>query len=177
MERKIGEVTHFFGGPSAAVLRLSTELKVGDNVHIVGATTDLNEKVTSMQIDHADVERAGPGDDVAILVKDRVREGDEVFLVEEGAVMVRPPVTPMAPKPTPMPSAPMGAPAKPKPKAKAKPKANAKARPKAKAKVKPKTKAKAKAKPKAKAKVKKSKAKAKRRVKAKTKKKPKSRRR
>jgi outer membrane biosynthesis protein TonB len=164
MEKKIGHVTHFFGGPSAAVLRLSSELKVGDNVHIVGATTDFKEKVTSMQIDHADVERAGPGDDVAILVKDRVREGDEVFLVEEGAMMVSPPALPMASRPSPTASIPMSAPAKPK----AKPKAKAKVK-KSKTKAKPRAKPKAKARPKAKAKKSKAKAKAKVKPKAKSK--------
>lgn len=150
MEKKIGEVTHFFPGPSAAVLRLSQPLKVGERVHIVGFTTDFSEKVTSMQIDHAPVDSANPGDDVAILVKDRVREGDEVFLVEAGAK-------------------PMGT-ATPKPvKPKAKPKAKVKAKAKAKAKPK-KAKAKVKARPKkAKAKPKKKAAKAK--AKAKTKKK------
>lgn len=172
MERKIGEVTHYFAGPSAAVLRLSAQLKVGDEIHVTGATTDLSESVSSMQIDHNSVETAGPGDDVAILVKDRVREGDEVFLVEEGAeepAAVMPaasmPVTPAMPvaipptTSTPVAKAPTPKPAA-KPKAKPKAKAKAKAKPK---------KVKAKAKPKAKAKAKKAKAKAKPKAKAKSK--------
>src|SRR3990170_5188588 len=82
MERKIGDISHFFAGPSAAVLKLTSRLKLGDEIHVLGATTDFTDTVNSMQIDHNDVESAWPGDDVAILVKDRVREGDEVFLVE-----------------------------------------------------------------------------------------------
>ena len=175
MERKIGEVTHFFAGPSAAVLRLSSELEIGDEIHIVGFTTDLSEKVTSMQINHNDVKRAAPGDDVAILVTDRVREGDEVFLVEKEAMaeapkMLAPEAKPATPKPAapPMPmTAPKPAAAKPAAKAAAKPKA----KPKAKAKAK--TKAKSKAKAKTKAKKAKPKAKAKSKVKAKPKKKSK----
>ena len=169
MERKIGEITHFFAGPSAAVLKLTSRLKLGDEVHILGATTDFNEKVTSMQIDHREVDSAWPGDDVAILVKDRVREGDEVFVIEE-EVPAQPSwisSTPtLAPKATPAP-APKPA-AQPKPVTKAKPKAKpkAKAKTKAKAKPKPKAKAKKKAKPKAKAKAKaKSKAKPKKKKK------------
>lgn len=145
MEKKIGEVTHFFAGPSAAVLRLSDTLALGQKIHIVGATTDFTEKLTSIQINHSPVESAKPGDDVAILVKDRVREGDEVFLVTADAKPAK------AAKPK----------AKPKAKAKAKPKAKAKA--KAKPKAKAKSKKKSKAKPKAKSKAKpKSKAKKKR---------------
>src|SRR3990172_9749542 len=101
MERKIGEVTHFFAGPSAAVLKLSSELKVGDEIHIVGFTTDLTESVTSMQINHNDVSSAEPGDDVAILVKDRVREGDEVFMVKKKAMAEEPKIMPPEAKPIP----------------------------------------------------------------------------
>ena len=83
MEKKVGEITHFFAKPSAAVLKLSKTLKVGDQVHIHGHSTHLTQEITSMQIDHKEVEKAKPGDDVAVLVTDRVREGDEVFLVED----------------------------------------------------------------------------------------------
>jgi outer membrane biosynthesis protein TonB len=141
-EKKVGEVTHFFAGPNAAVLKLSASLKVGDQIHIVGFTTDLTEKLTSMQIDHNSVQQANPGDDVAILVQDRVREGDEVFLVDTSMPVIPKAALPASAKPAA--AAPMASSAAPKPAAKpaaAKPK-------KAKKKDKPKAKAKAKAKPK-----------------------------
>ncbi len=80
-EELIGEVTHYFDHVGAAVLALNTQLQVGDTIHIKGHTTDLIQQVDSMQIDHADVQQAGPGEDAAILVSDRVREGDEVYRV------------------------------------------------------------------------------------------------
>lgn len=173
-EKKIGVVTHFFGGPSAAVLNLSAPLKVGDEIHVVGSSTDLVEEVRSMQIEHNSVGEAYPGDDVAILVSDVVRAGDEVYLRVEQAVGYAPSAeaddmgmdadegaSEAAWTPTPQPVVPAAAtpaavmvpassaaaiPAKPKAKAKAKPKAAKKAAAKAK------PKAKAKAKPKAKSK-------------------------
>jgi hypothetical protein len=143
MEKKVGEVTHFFAGPSAAVLKLSEPLQLGQKLHIVGATTDFTETLTSMQIDHAAVDSASPGDDIAILVKDRVREGDEVFVVTADAKAAA--------------AKPAKAPAKKKAKTKKKAKSKAKPKPKAKAKAKKKTtkkksRPKAKSKPKAKAK-------------------------
>ena len=80
-EELIGEVAHYFDHVSAAVLALNTQLQVGETIHIKGYTTDVIQQVESMQIDHADVEQAGPGEDAAILVSDRVREGDEVYRV------------------------------------------------------------------------------------------------
>ena len=81
-EELIGEVAHYFDHVRAAVLALKTQLQVGETIHIKGHTTDLVQQVESMQLDHADVQQAGPGEDVAILVSDRVREGDEVYRVQ-----------------------------------------------------------------------------------------------
>jgi hypothetical protein len=162
-EKKVGEVTHFFAGPNAAVLKLSASLKVGDQIHIVGFTTDLTEKLTSMQIDHNSVQQANPGDDVAILVQDRVREGDEVFLVDT-SMPAAPVALPAAPKPAgALPAASMAArpaAAKPAPKP-AKKTAKKKDKPKAKTKAKAKPKKKDTSKAKAKKAAKKSKPKAK----------------
>lgn len=82
MGAKIGKVTHFFGNIQVAVLDLSAELKVGDNIHFHGSSTDFTQEVTSMQVEHEKIESAGPGDEVAIKVKERVRVGDEVIIVE-----------------------------------------------------------------------------------------------
>lgn len=82
MEVEIGEVTHYFGKIGVAVLELGQELKVGDQIHIIGHSTDFNQKVASMQIEHEEVQAAGPGADVALKTKSRVRCGDAVYKVE-----------------------------------------------------------------------------------------------
>jgi putative protease len=81
MEDKIGEVTHYFGHIPAAIVKLAKALKKGDRVHFKGHTTDFEQEVSSMQVDHKDIDKAKKGDEVGIQVTDRVREGDEVFLV------------------------------------------------------------------------------------------------
>jgi putative protease len=75
----IGQVTHFFSHRSVAAIRLSAQLALGDKIHIRGHTTDLVQSVTSMEVEHAKVERAGPGDDVALEVDDHVRDRDLIF--------------------------------------------------------------------------------------------------
>ena len=77
-EELIGEVTHYFPHVPAAVLKLDAELRVGDTIHIKGHTTDFVQTVDSMQVAHQKTESAGPGDDVAIQVGDKVREGDQI---------------------------------------------------------------------------------------------------
>jgi hypothetical protein len=75
----IGRVSHYFGHLSVAAVSLTAPLAVGDRIHIVGHTTDVVQDVRSMQIEHASVERAGVGDDVAISVDGHVREHDLIF--------------------------------------------------------------------------------------------------
>lgn len=80
-EKPIGKVTHFFGRISVAVLALTEPLKVGETIHIKGHTTDLTQRVESMQVEHKDIQEAKPGDQVAIKVTGRVHENDVVYRV------------------------------------------------------------------------------------------------
>jgi len=77
--KEIGKVTHFFGGIGVAAIKLSGELKVGDTVLIKGATTDLKQKVESMQIDRKAVQSAKKGQEIGTKVDDTVREHDVVY--------------------------------------------------------------------------------------------------
>jgi len=79
-EKKIGEVSHYFGKISVAAIKLAGELKVGDTIHIKGHTTDFEQLVDSIQIEHQNIQKAKKGDDIGIKVKEHVREGDEVFV-------------------------------------------------------------------------------------------------
>ena len=72
-ELLIGEVTHYWSRPGVAGLSLSAPLHKGDLVHILGHTTDMEEAVTSLEIDHRQIDHAQPGDDVAMKVQCKVR--------------------------------------------------------------------------------------------------------
>ena len=77
--KEIGKVTHFFGHVGVAVLALSGKISVGDMLHFLGHSTDFEQQVASMQIEHKDVTSAKKGDDVAVKVDQRVHENDKVF--------------------------------------------------------------------------------------------------
>ena len=82
VEEKIGVVEHFFANINVAAIKITNgNLKVGDTIHIVGAHTDLKQKIDSMQIDRVPVQSVKPGDAVGIKVKDKVREHDIVYKV------------------------------------------------------------------------------------------------
>ena len=82
-EEAIGKVMDFFARPVVAGIDLTGTLKVGDRIHILGHTTDLEFTVDSMQIDNASVSEAGAGTEVGIKVSDRVRHGDTVYKVTD----------------------------------------------------------------------------------------------
>ena len=75
----IGTVTHYFSHLSVAAVQLDQPLRVGEQIHIQGHTTDLVQPVDSMQVDHAAIEEAKPGDDVALHVNDHVRDHDKIY--------------------------------------------------------------------------------------------------
>jgi len=79
----IGKVTDFFAKPVVAGVELSGVLKMGDKIHIKGATTDMELVVESMQIDRVDITEGKTGDLVGIKVPERVRRADTVYKVTE----------------------------------------------------------------------------------------------
>lgn len=79
---RIGVVTHFYGEPSVAIVKLeSGTLRVGDTIHILGHTTDFSQRVESLQVEHAAVDEVGPHDDFGVKVAQHVREHDVVYKV------------------------------------------------------------------------------------------------
>ncbi len=81
-EKEIGEVTHYFSKIGVAAIKINADnLKTGDNVHIKGHTSDFQQAIDSMQVEHAKVESAKNGDVIGIKVKDHVREGDKVYKI------------------------------------------------------------------------------------------------
>ena len=81
---RIGLVTHYFGHLSVAVVKLEPGviLRVGDNIHIKGHTSDFGQRVESLQVGHAPVQEVGPNDDFGLKVAEHAREHDVVYRVK-----------------------------------------------------------------------------------------------
>ena len=76
---EVGRITHFFPKISVAVIELKAALSVGDTISVKGPTTDFEQRVDSMQIEHKNVQRAERGQSVGLKVMQRVRETDMVY--------------------------------------------------------------------------------------------------
>ena len=81
-EQEIGYVSKYFGQISVAAIEITAgKIGVGDTIHIKGHTTDINEKIQSLQIEHNAVENAKKGDSIGIKVTEKVRRKDKVFKI------------------------------------------------------------------------------------------------
>jgi putative protease len=81
-EKAIGVVVRYFAKIGVAAIRITEgELKVGDRIRIKGHSTDLEEEIESMLVEHENVQTVSAGTDVGIKVKERVREHDVIYLL------------------------------------------------------------------------------------------------
>ena len=81
-EMRIGTVTHYWNHLHVAGVAISDgELREGDRIHIKGHTSDFEQKVDSMQIDHEKVRVAKAGDEIGLGVIEHAREHDIVYRV------------------------------------------------------------------------------------------------
>ena len=79
---EIGKISHYFTKIGVGVIEITKgSLKVGDNIKIKGATTDFEQKIDSMQIEHEKVQEAKAGQSIGLKVKEHVREHDMVYKV------------------------------------------------------------------------------------------------
>ncbi len=80
-EERVGVVRDYFAHIGVAGIDVEGTIRVGDTLHIKGHTTDLEQTVGSIQIEHDQVEEAKAGDAIGIKVEDRCRGGDVVYKV------------------------------------------------------------------------------------------------
>jgi putative protease len=79
----VGEVNHFYNRIGVAVIDLVGPLKIGDQVHFFGRSTDFRQEINSMQIEHEAITEAGDGQEIAVKVERRVRNHDKVYKLSE----------------------------------------------------------------------------------------------
>ncbi len=75
----VGHITHFFSKISVAVLELTEPLALGDHILVKGPTTDFEQVVDSMQIEHKNISRAEAGQSIGLKISEHAREKDVVY--------------------------------------------------------------------------------------------------
>ncbi len=78
----LGFVEDYFAKIGVIALTLKAPIAVGQKLQVLGHTTNFEQPVDSMQIEHTPVTQAGPRDSVGIKVVNRARTGDHVYLLK-----------------------------------------------------------------------------------------------
>ena len=78
-ETEIGEVMTYYANIGVVAIELTSNVKVGDIIIFRGLTTDLEQKVDSMQIERESVQEAKAGDQIGVKVSGKVRKNDRVY--------------------------------------------------------------------------------------------------
>ncbi len=80
----VGKIIHYFDKLGVASVKLVSELKVGDEIVIIGKTTGIvNSKINSIEINKKKVDKAGYGQEIGIKIPEIVRKNDEVYLIKK----------------------------------------------------------------------------------------------
>jgi putative protease len=79
---KVGRITHFYSKASVAVVELTAALTRGDKIVIRGSTTNIEQLVDSMEIEHKQIVNAQAGQSIGMKVSGHVRENDIVYRVK-----------------------------------------------------------------------------------------------
>jgi hypothetical protein len=78
----LGFVEDYFAKIGVIALKLKSSIAVGQKMQVLGHTTNFEQTVDSMQIEHVAVPQAKSGDSVGIKVINRARGGDHVYLLK-----------------------------------------------------------------------------------------------
>lgn len=78
---KIGKITHYYDKIGVAVVEVIAPIKIGDTIKISGHDKEFTQEISSMQIEHEQMEQADKGQVIGLKVDQPVKENDEIFLV------------------------------------------------------------------------------------------------
>ena len=81
-EKQVGTVTHWYDKLGVAVVSVIGKLSKGDAIKVKRGESEFEDTVSSIQIDHKDVDSAKKGDNAALKLSQPTKEGATVFLVE-----------------------------------------------------------------------------------------------
>jgi hypothetical protein len=76
---QVGRITHFFSKIGVAVVELTAPLAVGERILVKGPSTDFEQVVESMQIEHENIPRAEAGQSIGLKMAEQVKEKDIVY--------------------------------------------------------------------------------------------------
>ena len=82
-EKEIGKVNHWYDKIGVAVVKLSGTLSVGDKVKVKKGEVEFEGEISSMQLDHEEIESGKKGKEVAVKISGGdAKDGSLIFKVK-----------------------------------------------------------------------------------------------
>ncbi len=78
---KVGKIIHYYDKIGVAVVELEDDLRVGETIKISGHGNEFVQSVSSMQIEHENIQEAKKGQTIGLKVDQEVKEGDEIYKI------------------------------------------------------------------------------------------------
>jgi putative protease len=82
--KKVGVVTHYFDKIGVAIVNVKGTIAVGDQIEIrdkTGEEVKFNQEVSSMQVEHENINKAKKGQEIGLKVDQGVKEKDLIYKV------------------------------------------------------------------------------------------------
>ena len=76
---EVGKVLHYFSRIGVAIVELKAPVSIGDQVSVKGPTSDFEQVIESMQIEHVNVSTAKKGDSIGLKVNKLVKPNDVLY--------------------------------------------------------------------------------------------------
>ncbi len=77
----VGVVTHYLDKIKVVIVKLDTEVRIGDRLVLNGENGPFRQKLSSLQIDRQNVETAFRGNEVGIKVSKKAIVGETMYLI------------------------------------------------------------------------------------------------
>jgi putative protease len=76
---EVGKVLHYYSRIGVAIIELKAPLSIGNQILVKGSTSDFEQVIESMQIEHINVNTAKKGDSIGLKVNKLVKPNDIVY--------------------------------------------------------------------------------------------------
>lgn len=82
-DKKIGVISHYYDKISVAVIKLTSgDLKKGDTIKLTSKDGEqFSQQISSMQIEHADIDIAKKGDEFGLKVEKEVKQNSPIYKI------------------------------------------------------------------------------------------------
>jgi len=80
--QKVGVIKHYYAKLGVAIVDITAPIDLQEKIRIKGTTTDFQQIIKSMEIEHKKVDKAKSGDAIGLKVEKRVREKDIVYKIK-----------------------------------------------------------------------------------------------